>query len=277
MTAGLGIRVEALHKSFVRKGQDDLRVLTGVDFSVAAGSFVSLLGPSGSGKSVTLHIVGGLMDPTTGRVRFVTEDGEERARADVRLGFVFQNARLLPWLTVERNIRFVLEHELPESEIEPRVRDVLELMGLRDFANYYPHQISGGMQQRVAIARALAFRPDVILMDEPFSHLDEITARLMRAEMVSLWRRMRTTILFVTHDLAEACYLSEQVVLLTPKPTTVHARVPVELPFPRAYGSDAMFDAERNVLRLFEEAIGGSLNARQRAALEGQFTTPENS
>jgi ABC-type nitrate/sulfonate/bicarbonate transport system ATPase subunit len=182
---------------------------------------------------------------------------------------------LLPWMTVERNIRFVLAHELAESEIADRVRDVLELMGLRDFADYYPHQISGGMQQRVAIARALAFRPGVILMDEPFSHLDEITARMMRAEMVSLWRRTRTTILFVTHDLAEACYLSEQVVLLTPKPTTVHARVPVRLPFPRTYGSDAMFDAERNVLRLFEEAIGGSLNARQRAALQGQPETTE--
>ena len=264
----LSIRVERLCKTFREKGRPDLTVLDEVSFSVEAGGFVSLLGPSGSGKSVTLHIIGGLMEANSGRISFADRDAKQYSLADVRLGFVFQTPRLLPWQTLEQNLRFVLEDgENAEAEIARRITDVLELMGLADFRAYYPHQISGGMQQRVAIARALAARPDVILMDEPFSHLDEITARLMRAELISIWQRMGTTILFVTHDLAEACYLSQKIVLLTPKPTRVFAEMPVELPYPRMYGSDEIFAAERNVLRTFEAAISTGL-AKQPALIK---------
>jgi ABC-type nitrate/sulfonate/bicarbonate transport system ATPase subunit len=171
-------------------------------------------------------------------------------------------------MTIDGNLRFVLEGTgLARDDVEDRIATVLELMGLADFRRYHPHQLSGGMQQRVAIARALAFRPDVILMDEPFSHLDEITARLMRAEMTALWQRTGTTVLFVTHDLAEACFLAQRILLLTPKPTRVHEALTMDLPYPRVYGTDPMFEAERRVLREFEASISVGLNARQKERL----------
>ena len=251
----IGVRFEQVEKTFqTRTG--GLRVLDGVSFTVEPGEFVSILGPSGSGKSVSLHIIGGLIPPSAGRVQFVDAAGKVLPEASVRLGFVFQTSRLMPWLTVADNIRFVLRHGgQSRREVDRTVSEVLEVMGLSDFPAYYPHQISGGMQQRVAIARALAFRPDVILMDEPFSHLDELTARRMREEVALLWRERRTTVIFVTHDIVEASYLSQRVMLLTPKPTRLFAEIPVELPYPRKYGSDALFDAERTLLRRFEDSI----------------------
>lgn len=256
----LSITVERLCKTFRAKGRPDLLVLDEVGFTVEAGGFVSVLGPSGSGKSVTLHIIGGLMAADLGKVGFADREGKSHATADVRLGFVFQTPRLVPWQTVEQNLRFVLEDGVnTKADIAARILAALDLMGLADFRAYYPHQISGGMQQRVAIARALAARPDVILMDEPFSHLDEITARQMRTELVSIWRRTGTTILFVTHDMAEACYLSQKIVLLTPKPTRVFSEIPISLPYPRSFGSDDIFAAEREVLRTFETAISARL------------------
>lgn len=264
----LGLTVQDLRKDFPRPREAPLRVLDGVSLDVPPGGFTCLLGPSGSGKSVTLHILGGLLEASSGRIAFRDAVGRERAP---RLGFVFQTPRLLPWRSVGQNIGIVLRAAGVEAnEAERRIRDVLDLMGLADFRNAWPHQISGGMQQRVAIARALAIEPDVLLMDEPFSHLDEITARVMRAELVALWRQRGTTVLFVTHDIAEACFLGQRVVLLTPKPTRVHAEIALETAHPRRYGSAAMFDTERRVLEAFEASIDGALSARQRARLAAE-------
>lgn len=243
-------------------------MLNGLDFCAEPGSFLALLGPSGSGKSVTLNILSGLMAPTAGTVRFEDADGQTRAGRATKIGYVFQSPRLLPWKTVADNVAFVLDRRAGRDEIARRVARVLDLVGIREFADYYPHQVSGGMQQRAAIARALVYEPDVVLMDEPFSHLDEITARGLRAEIVSLWRQMGMTILFVTHDITEACFLSQRVVLLTPKPTRVFREIDVPLPYPRVYASDALFEQEKRVLRTFEESIAEHQLA-PRAAVTG--------
>ena len=164
--------------------------------------------------------------------------------------------RLLPWKRAADQIRYVLAGRKLSRPVEARlVERVLQLTGLQPYGRYYPHQLSGGMQQRLAIARALAYDAEVILMDEPFSSVDEITACGLREELARLWAETGKTILFVTHDISEACFLGTEILMLTPKPTRIHARLPVELPRPRVYGSDQLFEAEREVMREFERSV----------------------
>jgi ABC-type nitrate/sulfonate/bicarbonate transport system ATPase subunit len=178
------------------------------------------------------------------------EPGDNRAR----IGFVFQSPRLIPWKTVAANVRFSLETDrsTPSSEWDRRVAEVLHLVGVGDFQHAYPNQLSGGMQTRVAIARALATEPEIILMDEPFSSLDEITGRRLRSELLSICDRLKPTVVFITHDMLEAVYLAERVVLLTPKPMSVYAEVPVSVPRPRSYTDESLFAVQKHVLARFE-------------------------
>ncbi len=189
---------------------------------------VVLIGPNGCGKSTLLRVVSGLIRPDGG---FVELDGERVAGPDPRVGFVFQEPRLLPWRSARDNIAYPLELAgWDRARIDARVHDMLGLIGLRDFAAARPHQLSGGLRQRVAIGRALALGPSVLLLDEPFSALDALTRERFNNELVRLWERTETTILLVTHSITEAVYLADRVVVMSPRPGSVVADVPVPMP-----------------------------------------------
>jgi NitT/TauT family transport system ATP-binding protein len=221
-----------------RDGSPPLAALAGVDLLVPPGQFTSIIGPSGCGKSTLLRIVGGLLAPSQGRVRLQGQP-PEAAQREREVGFVFQDPALLPWRSVLSNVRLPLEIDHLERRRDlPDPEALLDLVGLSDFRDYYPHQLSGGMQQRVAIARALAFNPSLLLMDEPFGALDEITRASMRYELLRIWEAHpgssgRKTVLFVTHSIQEAIVMSDRVVVLSPRPGQVRADIDVELPRPR--------------------------------------------
>jgi len=230
------ILVEGLSKVFPHRGRP-LEVLRRLELRVDWGEFVSVIGPSGCGKSTLLRIVGGLLEPTAGRVHIDGRSPRE-AQKDKDIGLVFQDPSLLPWRTVLGNVKLPLEVN-PTDGRRPlfQPKELLELVGLSAFADYHPHQLSGGMQQRVAIARALVFQPSLLLMDEPFGALDEITRSTMRYELLRIWQSARSqrpkTVLFVTHSIAEAITVADRVVVLTPRPGQVRAVIDIELPRPR--------------------------------------------
>jgi len=217
-------------------GRQALTALADVTLDVAWGQFVSVIGPSGCGKSTLLRIVGGLLRPTSGEAKI---DGAAPAAAQRRrdIGLVAQDPALLPWRSVLGNVRLPLEIDrAARDRPAPSPEELLELTGLAEFRSYYPHQLSGGMQQRVAIARALAFDPSLLLMDEPFGALDEISRASMRYELLRIWQTApsgRKTVMFVTHSIPEAIALSDRVVVLSPRPGSVRAAIDVELPRPR--------------------------------------------
>jgi NitT/TauT family transport system ATP-binding protein len=199
-------------------------VISGLDLDVEAGTFLSILGPSGCGKSTLLRVVADLIDPLAGQISVLGEPPRTiRSRRDV--GFVFQDSTLLPWRSVRDNIRLPLEvgRGSLTRAIEDRTDELLALMGLETFADRFPHQLSGGQRQRVAIARALLGEPKLLLMDEPFGALDEITRDRLNDELLNLWRRTGTTVLFVTHSIAEAVYLGERVIVLAANPGRIIA------------------------------------------------------
>jgi NitT/TauT family transport system ATP-binding protein len=214
-------------------GQERLRALAGVDLTVGHGEFVSIIGPSGCGKTTLLRIVGGLQEPQTGRVLI---DGRppRQAQRDKQIGFVFQDPSLLPWRSVVDNVRLPLQVNRRDAGKDPS--GLIDLVGLRDFRRYYPHQLSGGMQQRVALARSFVTSPSVLLMDEPFGALDEITRSAMRFELMRVWRSEAApdcTVVFVTHSIAEAVLLSDRVIVMSPQPGRVAASLDIDLPRPR--------------------------------------------
>ena len=214
---------------------NDTTALTGIDLDIEEGEFVSLLGPSGCGKSTLLRIIGDLTPPSSGEV---TVNGKvpADARRDRDYGMVFQQATLLEWRKVLKNIALPLEvMKLPSAEQDLRAREMLELVELGDFGDHYPWQLSGGMQQRVAIARALALQPALLLMDEPFGALDEMTRERMQMELMRIWQQTHTTVVFVTHSIPEAVFLSTRVVVISPRPGTVAGIVNIDLPQPREF------------------------------------------
>ena len=226
------IQVSDVSKSF-DDGSERLTALDGVSLSVAHGEFVTLLGPSGCGKTTLLRLIGGLTEPTSGEIRIA---GRSPAEAQFRkeMGFVFQEPSLLPWRTVSRNVRLPIEvNRSKGSGSHSDVDDLLRLVGLERYAGYYPNQLSGGMQQRVALARALAVGASLMLMDEPFGALDEITRESMRYELLRVWEADRKTVVFVTHSIAEAVTLSDRVVTLSSQPGRVSGVIHVDLPRPR--------------------------------------------
>jgi NitT/TauT family transport system ATP-binding protein len=208
-----------------------LRVLEGIDLTLRDGEFVSVVGASGCGKSTLLRIVGGLEDATDGEILL---DGSPCDRPGRDRGMVFQQYTLYPWLSAQGNIEFALRH-LPRRKRPAEARRYLEMVGLADFADHYPFQLSGGMQQRVAIARALALRPDMLLMDEPFGALDAQTRGLMQELLLSIWEQHRLSVLFVTHDIDEAIFLSDRVCVLASRPGRVREVIDVPLPRPRGF------------------------------------------
>jgi NitT/TauT family transport system ATP-binding protein len=200
---------------------------------IQPGEFISLIGPSGCGKSTLMRLIGDLTQATSGAIR-VKGKSPERARADRDYGIVFQSPVLYDWRTVQRNVELPLEvMGVGASERSRRATEMLELVGLREFVKAYPWQLSGGMQQRVAIARALVFAPSILLMDEPFGALDEITRERMQQELLTIWARTNATVIFVTHSIPEAVFLSDRVVVMSPRPGRIASIVAVDLPRPR--------------------------------------------
>jgi NitT/TauT family transport system ATP-binding protein len=241
------IVVRDLSKTFPDARGGARTVLDRVSFAVDDGAFVSIIGPSGCGKSTTLNIIAGLVTPTAGLVELAGRPVTAAQHQQTRVGYVFQQPRLLNWLTVRQNVEFALEAgRVPPGQWRGRVDRALELVGLTEQAAMFPLRLSGGQQQRVAIARALATEPDVVLMDEPFSHLDEITSTRLRAELMEIWARTGTTILFVTHDISEAALLSDRVIVLGRHGRVLDERV-IAVGRPRAGDDDQLFEIERSM------------------------------
>ena len=243
----VAIRVRNVSKTFA-DGQGRMRtVLDAVSFAVEDGEFVTIIGPSGCGKSTTLNIIAGVVPPTAGVVELAGRAVGTPTFREVRVGYVFQQPRLLNWLTVQQNLEFVLQAgDVRRADWPRRVEAALRLVGLETYRAVFPLRLSGGQQQRVAIARALSTDPEVVLMDEPFSHLDEITATRLRSELMEIWARTRKTVLFVTHDISEAVLLSDRVLVLSPQGRLM-SDLAVAVPRPRTGQDDALFEMERRL------------------------------
>jgi NitT/TauT family transport system ATP-binding protein len=231
--AGNPVALEAsgVRKDYTKDGRT-LAVLDVERFSVRDGEFVTVIGPSGCGKSTLLHIMGGFIKAEAGEIsvhgRKVNGPGPDR-------GMMFQEFALFPWKSVAGNVAWGLEAQgLPKEKITETVNAYLEMIGLAEFRNHYPAELSGGMKQRVALARVLAFNPEVLLMDEPFGALDAQTRESMQEELTRLWERTGKTIVFVTHDIDEAVYLGDRVVVLTARPGRIREEIKIELPRPRS-------------------------------------------
>jgi NitT/TauT family transport system ATP-binding protein len=227
------VSLAGVEKEFALSGGATMTALTGIDLDLRRGEFVSLIGPSGCGKSTLLRLIGDLTQPTAGSV---SENGKPapQARLDRDYGMVFQAPVLFDWRTVEENVRLPLELTGQErSARDARVAEMLELVELPDFARHYPYQLSGGMQQRVAIARALTFSPAILLMDEPFGALDEMTRERMNSEVLRIWEQTGITVVFVTHSIPEAVFLSSRVVVMSARPGRITQIVEIDLPRPR--------------------------------------------
>jgi NitT/TauT family transport system ATP-binding protein len=232
MSAQTVVSLAGVSKEF---GKGGVVALQDVDLEIGPGEFVSLIGPSGCGKSTLLRIVGDLIQPSTGTV-VVNGKSAHQARVDRDYGIVFQDAVLFDWRTVARNIGLPLELAgWSREKRKGRVQEMLELVELTGFESHHPWQLSGGMQQRVSIARALSFDPPLLLMDEPFGALDEMTRERLNLELLRIWQASGSTVVFVTHSIAEAVFLSTRVVVMSPRPGRITGIVDVDLPQPRPF------------------------------------------
>jgi NitT/TauT family transport system ATP-binding protein len=230
-----------------------LKALDDVSLQVDRGEFVCVVGPSGCGKSTLLRVLSGLLLPTGGRVYL---RGEPLGGPCGDIGIVFQKANLMPWRTVSQNIALPLEVQgLDGAQARQQTADLIRLVGLEGFERNYPHELSGGMAQRVAIARALIHDPEILLLDEPFGSLDALTRERMNVELLRIWQARRKTVIMVTHNIQEAIFLADRVVVVTPRPGQITANLPVVLPRPRS--QDVIYaDAFTELARRIRGAIG---------------------
>jgi NitT/TauT family transport system ATP-binding protein len=268
------VRLAGVEKTFQVKDAEPTVALTGIDFEVGEREFVSLIGPSGCGKSTLLRVVGDLITPSSGTVE-VNGKSAHQARLDREYGMVFQAPVLFDWRTIEANVRLPLEVTgYPKDKRDALVREKLELVELSGFENHYPHQLSGGMQQRVAIARALALQPSLLLMDEPFGALDEMTRERLNSELLDIWGETGTTIIFVTHSIPEAVFLSSRVVVMSPRPGRIAETIAIDLAYPRDESTreeDRYYELVTEVREALRgrPAAGAHLATRSRA--DGAF------
>jgi NitT/TauT family transport system ATP-binding protein len=268
------VSLRSVTKTF---GAGAVTALEGIDLDVQPGEFVSLIGPSGCGKSTLLRIVGDLVAPTSGEV-VVNGKSARQARLDRDYGIVFQDAVLYDWRTVARNIAMPLELlGWERAERAARVREMIALVELEGFAEHHPWQLSGGMQQRVSIARALSFNPALLLMDEPFGALDEMTRERLNSELLRIWDASGSTIVFVTHSIAEAVFLSRRVVVMSRRPGRIAAIVDIDLPQPRT--ADTREDSRffELVTEVRDRLRAGGLDEDRTAPGEGELVLEEGS
>ncbi|HET9904297.1 MAG TPA: ABC transporter ATP-binding protein [Xanthobacteraceae bacterium] len=254
------MRIKDLQKRYVTNDAEIL-ALSDINLDIRDGEFVTLLGPSGCGKSTLLRIIAGLLPASQGEVAIngarVTGPGPERA-------MVFQDYALFPWMTVEANVEFGLEaRDVPPAERHKISRDLLRVVGLGDFAKKFPHHLSGGMKQRVSIARALAVDPQILLMDEPFGALDAQTRSVLQEELLRIWRLYSKTVVFVTHSIEEAIYLSDRIVVMTARPGRIKTIISVEDERPRDMTAPAMAEMQRRVRTVLSEEINRAAELEQ--------------
>ena len=268
------VEIDGLHKRF-GDGPSAVVALEAVDLVIRQGEFISLIGPSGCGKSTLLRLIADLIEPTSGTV-LVNGKPAARARGDRDYGMVFQAPVLMEWRTITKNVELPLEiMGFAADERTRRSGELLKLVELEAFAERHPWELSGGMQQRVAIARALAFDPKLLLMDEPFGALDEMTRERMNNELLNIWRRTGTTIVFVTHSIPEAVFLSSRVVVMSARPGRVSKIIPIDLPVERTIEtreSAGYFDLVtqvREALRHHEPDGGSATGDGDRVRAEG--------
>lgn len=243
------LSIQNVKKNF-KIGSKTVEVLGGINIEIKNGEFISIVGESGCGKSTLLKMITALEDVTEGKILI---DGDVVTGPTEKCSMIFQESRLFPWLTAEKNIAFTLPKGISSEEKKKLVDEHIELVGLKGFEKALPSQLSGGMQQRVSIARALAAKPEILLLDEPFGALDAFTRINMQDETLRIWEKEKTTMLLVTHDIDEAIYLSDRIIVLSAKPGVVKADIPVKLPRPRKRSDYEFLQLRRNVmLELFE-------------------------
>ncbi|MCR5607578.1 MAG: ABC transporter ATP-binding protein [Lachnospiraceae bacterium] len=245
---------ELLIENVVKKF-DSVTALNGLDLKVKSGSFVSLIGPSGCGKSTLLRIIGGLDKATSGKVYLddneITGPGSDR-------GFAFQASNLFAWLTVEQNIAFGLKARHIYEEHKDDVQEYIKMAGLVGFEKSYPHQLSGGMQQRASLARALVGHPSVLLLDEPLGALDAFTRMKLQDDILDIWKKNNMTMIMVTHDVDEAIYMSDQVVVMSSRPSKIEEIIDIDLPRPRARAQDTFGEYRTRILNVLD--LGGKVS-----------------
>lgn len=262
-----GIRCVDVGKVYRQQDAEKV-VLEGVNLEVRSGEFVALLGPSGCGKSTLLNIMSGLDQAHTGQILY-TEVRDVSKLEQPAIGYVFQEARLLPWMTVRQNIHFALESS-PSPRVGQRVENWLDRVGLKGYYDYYPNQISIGMQHRVSLARALILDPELLLLDEPFSSLDEITAMTMRSEVLDLWKEQQGTVILVTHNPLEAVFLADRVLVMAANPGRIVAELPLteRLSRPRDPDDRKLWEISREAVRLLSPHLP---NIPEEAATDGRI------
>lgn len=227
------VLIQNANKIFGEGTSNQVHALKDINLVIEPNEFISLIGPSGCGKSTLLRVVGDLITPTSGQV-IINGKSAHQARLERDYGMVFQAATLYDWRTVAKNVQLPLElMNYPKEKKEARTREMLALVELSEFHKHYPWQLSGGMQQRVAIARALAFEPSILLMDEPFGALDEMTRERMNLELLNIWGKTNTTVIFVTHSITEAVFLSTRVIVMSARPGRIIHDIKIDLPHPR--------------------------------------------
>ena len=243
------LSIKKLNKSFQRD-QNNLTVLDGIHLDIEQGEFISIVGSSGCGKSTLLRLIAGLDPDYQGEILLnkIPIQG-----TDLKRGLIFQEHRLLPWFTVSENIHLALEETgLSRSEKNARVKEHIEIVGLTGFENAYPHELSGGMAQRVAIARGLVNKPDILLLDEPFGALDAMTRSHLQAELQRIWQHEKITMILVTHDIEEAVYLGDRVIVMSARPGKIKEIIPIPLAHPRHKDSESLFNFRNQALHLLD-------------------------
>ena len=262
------ISIKDVYKQFPNTDptKEDIVALNGFSLDIEPGSFVSLIGPSGCGKSTLLRIIGGLDKATKGTIELdgkeIKKPGSDRGFAFQKpgsdRGFAFQGSNLFPWLTVEKNIAFGLKARHIYKQQKKDVADYIHLVGLEGFEKSYPHQLSGGMQQRASLARALVGHPSVLLLDEPLGALDAFTRMNLQDEIINIWKKHNMTMVMVTHDVDEAIYMSDQVVVMSARPSKVEAIIDINLPRPRARAQDTFQEYRTKILNVLN--LGGQVD-----------------
>lgn len=223
----------------------DLLVLNDVSFNVKKGEFICIVGPTGCGKTTFLNLLTRLIEPTSGEILI---DGKPADPKIHNISFVFQEPSAFPWLTAQQNIEYGLRiKKIPEEEIQERIKIIIELLGLEKFRNAYPHEMSVSMEQRVVIGRAFALNPDLLLMDEPYGQMDIKMRYYLEDEVIKLWKATGSTVLFITHNLEEAVYLAERVLILSNKPANIKAEVSVDLPRPRVVSDPKFVEIRKKI------------------------------